>query len=282
MRRRAWLAVLALLLLAGCRTAPPALAPLPLEDPRALARLGELVATASERASARGRARISVEGQRGSSFGRQVFVVERPASLRLEVLGVMGQRIAVLATDGVNYDLYRAGEPGLTSGAVSPQILLDVAGVPLTPEEAVRVLLGAPLPRSTGSPPAPLWVAAFPEGGLRVEVAGPAEGLRRVFDFDPQGLLVRYTLRAPGGEPVYEASYGDYREVNGSGFAHSIDLHFPASATRAQVRFQEVELDPEIPALLFRLRTQSERSPEARAPQRFSRSGGMRCSPSAS
>ena len=248
---RAALALTALLALAGCRTLAPALAPLPADDPRPAARLRELLDLAAQRSSLRAKARVSIEGQRRASFAQQLLLLERPARMRLEVLGVLGQRVAVLATDGAHYDLYRAERPGIETGDVHPGILWEVAGLALTPEETVRLALGAPL--SAEEQPSVAESAALPDGGLRIELGYRAGDVRRTLEFDAGAALTRYAVRDAAGTLVLDAHYGDYRDAGGSRFAHEIAVELPAVESRAEIRFQWVELNPALEASLFRL-----------------------------
>lgn len=249
MRRAARAA--ALLCLAGlaCRTPlPPQAVTLPGADPRPARLLAQLGERARGLATVRGMARVAVDGQRGASFARQLVLVARPARLRVEVLGVMNQRVAVLATDGERYDLYRSEDGSLESGAVYPAVLVEVAGVPLAPAQAVALLLGAP--PEIGSPTR--RALELGEGAIRVELAPTGDGLERSLDFAPDGSLRRFAVQA-GAERVLEVRWDDYRDLPGGRFAHRIAVEFPGASARAEVSFREVELNPSLPDELFRL-----------------------------
>jgi len=253
-RRAAPLPVLLVLLLAlgGCRTfgaGPPAQ---PADAARSAALVDGLAVLGASRSGLRAGARVSIEGQRRAAFARQLMLLERPARLRLEVMGVLGQRVAVLATDGARYDLYRAEQPRIESGDVHPWILFEVAGLALTPEEAVRLALGAPLAPGEGGAAA-AGGALLGDGGVRVELRSRADEPRRSLEFGPGGELRRYAVHDPGGALVLEARYGDYRDVAGTPFAHEIELDLPAAESRAEIRFQWVELNPALTEELFRL-----------------------------
>src|SRR5512139_2216463 len=98
------------LALAACRT-PGALRPLPATDPRPALLLDAFERAAQERRALRGRARIDVEGDSGLRLsGRQVIVAERPTHLRVEVLGLFDQALAVLTTDGDRFELFRSAD----------------------------------------------------------------------------------------------------------------------------------------------------------------------------
>ncbi len=239
-----------LLLLAGCRTPVPAALPLPPDDPRPAALLAELALREQSLQGVRARARVSIDGQRGASFAKQLLLIERPARLRVEVLGLLNQRIAVLATDGRRFDLYRAESGAVESGAVHPTLLWQVAGVPLTPQEAVALLLGAPVDLTAAAGPGS--ARELPGGGVRLELEDRL-GLARAAEFDAAGRLRRYQRRAPDGETLLEVRWDDYRDAGGRSFAHQIAVEAPGAGARAELSFRSVEINPELPAALFEL-----------------------------
>jgi hypothetical protein len=160
--------------------------------------------------------------------------------------------VLVLATDGARYDLYRAERPGIESGDVHPGILYEVAGLALTPEEAVQLALGVPLaPGEAGADAA--GAAALPDGGVRVELRARRGDPRRTLDFAPGGELARYAVRGSDGALLFDARYGGYRDVAGSPFAHDVEVDLPPSESHAEIHFQWVELNPPLSDDLFRL-----------------------------
>lgn len=255
------LALAALLALAaGCRSAGPVLQPLGPGDARPERWLEALRARAAERHAVRGTAKVSLSGRTGEGFAKQVVVIERPARMRVEVLGLLGQRVAVLATDGERYELYRAETGRIETGEVTSGILWQVAGVPLSPRQAVNVLLGAPAAPAGGA--GRLEAAGLEDGGVRIELrAGEGPPLRRALTFDAQGRLRRWVLRDDDETTLLEIRYDDYRELAGGPFAHRVAVDFPASEARAEVSFQSVELNPTLPEGIFRLRPAEARSP---------------------
>jgi outer membrane biogenesis lipoprotein LolB len=233
---------LLLLLLAGCSTLPPASIPLPPGDPRPALQASALRALALQRTALRATARIQVEGQGGAGFSRQLLLAERPGRLRIEVLSLMGQRALVLATDGDRYDLYRAGEVGIETGVIHPQLLQEVAGVALPPGDAVALLLAAPaLPEG-----APLHAAEDAQGALSLTWPD------RVLRLDPEGRLREMRWQLPGGS--VSAHYDDHRVLpDGASFPFQMALHFDENGQQLRVDFREVELNPALAPALFRL-----------------------------
>lgn len=239
----------ALLLLGGCRTAPAppgeTLAP---TAPEVQAAIADLAAEVAARSSLRGSARVSLEGARGSSFARHLVVLERPARIRLEVMGLVGQRVAVLATDGERFDLFRAETGQVESGVVHPGLLGEVAGVPLSPEELVAVLLGG-LPLPLVEPRTALRGA---DGRLALSwPARDGETLRAILD--AAGRLRALRVGDASGQEHVAVAWEDYRPVGTTSFAHRVELDFASRGLRAEVDFRQIELDPELPEGLFRL-----------------------------
>jgi hypothetical protein len=190
-----------------------------------------------------------LDGARGGSFARQLLALERPARFRVEVLGLLNQRVAVLATDGEQYDLYRSASGAVQSGEIRPSVLWEVAGVPLTPEAAVEVLLGAPRMGSAGGEIS--GAALSGDARLRFEIRGGGPYWSSL-EFDAQSLLAHYEVIGPEGSWL-QVRYDDYREVAGIHFAHRVELDFPISGAHAEIDFREVELNPTLPEGIFRL-----------------------------
>jgi len=150
--------------------------------------------------------------------------------------------VAILVTDGERYQLYRSQTGRIERGPVKAELLYEVAGVPLRPQQLVALLLGAPL-LPPGAQAADAEVG--PAGSLRLHWLGAS------LAFDPEGRLRSYTEH-PGdsGKVQVEVHYDEYDE---QAFARRVDLVFPAVGLRAVVEFREVELNPQLPLALFRL-----------------------------
>jgi hypothetical protein len=250
-RRVAAFACFAWLALSGCRTPPDAFSPagwaaLTAADPRPALRVAGLRELAETRHALRATARVGSEGPEGAVSTDQLLLVERPASLRVEVIGgVLQQRVLVLATDGTRYELYRAEGPVTEEGAVHAGVLEEVAGLPLTPEAAVRLLLAAPLAPDT--PAESVQQDAL--GALRLR--WPDQTL----EFDGAGRLAALAFHPGehGERAVLYARWSDWRALDTGAFPHRLELELPEAKTRWQLEYRQVELDPELDPALFRL-----------------------------
>lgn len=228
----------------GCATPPaPPWSALAADDARVAERLAWLRGHAAARRSLRATARVSLSGAAGESFSKQLVLAEREARLRIEVIGVLGQRALVLASDGVAYDVYRAETGKTETGRVDAGVLWRVARIPLLPSEAVGLLLAAP---------------AVPEEAP-IAQAGPAGELRLAWSdrsvlFDAAGAFVEARMRAGAdGEELVIARFSDVRGAGADAFPHRTELEFPGQRGGAIVEFREVELNPALDARWFRL-----------------------------
>jgi hypothetical protein len=210
-----------------------------------------------ERTALRGNARLAVDADRAGADGgdvrfrsRQALVLAWPASLRVEVRGLLGNAVAVLTTDGDRYDLFQAEDRSFETGPVHDSLLWEVARLALTPAEVVDVILGAPQLDAALAPS-----GAFDAGDGRVRIAlSDASGmLRRQVDFDRDGRLRWLQQRRGSGAVAWEARFDDYAQVDGTPLAHSVSIELREGSTRARLTLSRVELNPELPPDIFRL-----------------------------
>jgi len=251
-RRTARIAVGVLLAAAGCRSLPLGeLAPLAPDD----ARPGILLASLDERAAARqalrGRAHLAVDSDDGEVQlrGSQVLAVARPDRLRVEVQGFLSQTQAVLVTDRGAFQFFVPAEGTFESGAVYRGLLWQVARIDLEPTQVVDLVLGAPLPDRRLELRRALTT---PEGGVRIELADAGGSRRDALVFDAEARLRRFERHA-GGERLWQVRFDDYAAVDGTPFAHRIQLDFDGSGTRVELSLRDVELNPRLSDGLFRL-----------------------------
>ncbi len=234
----------------GCQTAAR-VRPLASADPRPAALLQAWQASAAERRSLRGSARLAVDGESLHVRAKQILVVERPARLRVEVQGLLSQTLAVLVTDGPHYELFRAEDRSVESGEVHAGLLWQVANLALTPEEAIDLVLGAPRLDAALAPQRAFEAA---DGEIGVELGGGAGAASERLRFDAQGRLRRIERLAAQGDVVWSARFDAYEPISGVPFAHRIELESTQPATRAELVLSGVELNPTLPADIFQLR----------------------------
>ena len=253
--------VTAALLLFGCSTPPPVSRPEPLdqavpvatEDPGVVALAHALEEAVRTRQALVGVARMSLQAPDLRFSQSQRIALMRPASLRVEILGLFDQVAAVLAIDGLRYQLYEAGSSELQEGDLGRGLLWQVARIDLEPEEVVGLLLGAPVQSVSSLESA----RELDDGSVLLGFRHLASGTRRIFEFDASSRLVRVRQRAPDDVLVWEAAYTEYGALGEPAFAREVEIEFPEQNARASFHFRQVGFKPELPASLFVLETPS-------------------------
>jgi len=228
----------------------------PLDPAGLVARWSQQVAG---RNSLRARARLSVDSEAGSAGdplrvrSRQRLSLERPSRLRVVVLGPLRTAIAILVTDGNRYRLLRA-DGGGESGLAHDALLWELTGLDLDSAEAVDLLLGMPrLPGARGSQRA----SVLPGGGFRVELLDAGGTGAGRLDFDARGRLQAF--EAGGASSGFVVRFGDYAQVDGSPFAHRIEVQ--SGGVRAELELSDVELNPELAEDIFQVEAAGEGDP---------------------
>lgn len=261
----------------GCR-APASFGPglpsegtrLAVDDARAESVLRSYLDLAGARSALRGSARVLLEGPDFKLNRPQRILVERPARLRFEVLGLFDQLAAMLATNGRLFGFYDVSTGDISRGRVTPTLLWDLAKIDLDVDEVVGLLLAAPLP-SPGIARTAVWlepdgrlalVFAWPDEDAAPDCEAPApqalfdaacfveldslEAGGEVFLFDVSGRLVEVRNLSPGGAIRYRATFEDYAVqaigVGGSEieFPNRITLRSPEAESMARFTWKRV------------------------------------------
>ncbi len=275
---------LLLLFVFGCRTMPPTEpieigARLSIDDARADRVLRAHLARVESRVALRGSARVRLEGPDFKLDRPQRILVERPARLRFEVIGLFDQLVALLATDGLEYGFFDAASARISRGRVTPSLLWDLAHIDLEVGEVVGLLLGAPRP-SEGLVRAGVWLApsgrialgfARPRGRTDASCrAGPERGWfdracfaspdafargGELFVFDRAGRLVEMRRLEPDGALRFRVRFENHRPLGGADpgneFPYRITIVSPAAASSARFDWKRVMLADRIPDRFF-------------------------------
>jgi len=243
----------------ACATPAP-FQPLPTRDPRPRRLLDDWAERAGHRQRLRGLARLAVDQQDGpvQLRGKQLVVLERPSHLRVEILGFLNQSLAVVTTDGEGFEVYRAQDQSYEAGKVDADLLWNEAGIDLSPEEAVAVLLGVPISEPL---PAPANAVRDAEGRVRIDLMDAQGSVAQRVTFDSAGRLRAFEALDGSGAVLWSAQFDAYRDVGGSPFAHSIEVDVRSGMTRAEISFRNVELNPDLPPGMFRLFPAGESAP---------------------
>jgi len=245
---RAWrpsAAVLSLALLLSCQSMVrvDVGSPIALDDARVVQRLDALRAETARRSALRAAARLSLVAP-GLELSRpQRLVVQRPASLRIEVLGLFDQVAGIVATNGVEFAFVDLASDVRETGPVHDDLLWRTARVDLTPSDAVALLLG--LPR-LANPVVLIAARQFEDGGIGVATRAEHAGRTRWHEWDVAGRLRGAALHEPDGSAVWRARFSNWHTVGRDPFAHRVELEFPRVEARATILFRSVELTPSL------------------------------------
>jgi outer membrane biogenesis lipoprotein LolB len=208
------------------------------EDERIETYLAAARSGASERRALRAVGKLSLESPQGSGTVREVILVERPRRLRLEALNLLGQTEVLLVADGERFAFFNGGR--LSAGPLSEDVLRDLLGLDLDPDEAVGVLLGAP--RLEAGPPH----GVLGQGEDRI-----ARLDSQVVRFGPEGELRGVAVLDPTGVLRWHVEYARWQRAGGGSYPFSVILSFPLTQTRAEFKVREAELNPELDTSLF-------------------------------
>lgn len=154
----------------------------------------------------------------------------------------------MLVTDGETVTLYDAtsGSPRFSQGNASARSLQRVLGLPLTPDDAVALLMARPPlePTRTGYPPSRLRIGAHhDDGSVDVDVERVGRSMLR-FHLDATRGVTALTVMAGDGRPLLEASYAD---VAADGLARTIRIVLanppPEGPAEVVLSLSDVELN---------------------------------------
>jgi len=178
---------------------------------------------------------------------REQLVVRRPASLRVEAMSPLGVAL-VVAADGGQVAVFDPGKNTLMRGPATAATLDRFARIPMTPQRAVRLLLGlAPDSAMLAFSP----IAANSEGELNVLSFSQPTGAVDDLGFIG-GHLMLVRERSAAGQLLYEIHYSDYRNIGGVlDFPCQVEASFPTAGTTVKFRYEHPNVDGEIPDATF-------------------------------
>jgi hypothetical protein len=254
---------------------------LPIDDPRAENVLRRYLDLVQSRTAMRGSARVLLEGPDFKLNRPQRILVERPARVRFEVIGLFDQLAAMLATDGRRFDFFEVSTGEISRGVVTPTLLWDLAKIDLDLHEVVGLLLGAPMP-SPGIARAAVWLepdgrialvlgwpAAMPQGvcaddaqqallepACFVSMDVVSEG-GEIFLFDQSGRLSELRSLEPGGVVRFKATFEDYNPIvaqdGEADYPNRITIRSSAAESLARFDWKRVMLADELSDRLFEI-----------------------------
>ena len=182
------------------------------------------------------RARARIRNGVASLWTREAVLVQRPRTLRIDVLSPVGLAMA-LGTDGTILWAYPPQDGVRYEGPASPENLARVLGATIAIGDLIDVLFGLPPARE-------------PVGALRLETTSDheylltlplADGAQQLwFRGDPLALV-----RAEEG-PL-RVAFSDHE----AGFPHSIEVLVPATGATVTLQYDQIEANPVLDPTVF-------------------------------
>lgn len=179
---------------------------------------------------------------------RENIILQRPASMRVEVMSVAGVAL-VVAADGGQMSIFETSKNTLLHGPASAATLERYARIPMTPDAATRLLLGL-------SPDSAMLAA--PPNSMTVNDAGKIltyhqpDGTIDELGFNADGRLEMVRETIAGGRISYEVHYSDYRDVGGGIlFPTKVDANFPKTGATVKFHFENPSVNQDVPDSTF-------------------------------
>ena len=205
----------------------------------------ELFQSLTERAerfrSLRSLAWIHYQGKDGRGKFQEAIVVQRPDGLRLETLSSFGVLLVVTA----NADKVAGFDPRenfFVHGESSKANLVRLTRIPLELREVAALLMGLPPVAAQGN-----WEGK--QNSLRRELPG---GRNEVVTFHSKlGVPTQWERTGPNGGIELSAHFSDFSSTPAGPFPLKISLEAPAQQKRVEIRYQEPEVNVDLPPGLF-------------------------------
>jgi outer membrane lipoprotein-sorting protein len=175
---------------------------------------------------------------------RENLIVQRPASMRVEVMSAAGV-VLVVAADGGQLAVFDPGKNTLMHGAASAATLERYGRIPMTPDAATRLLLGlSPDTGMLASPPDSMTVNGAGKILTYHQPGGVVDELG--FNGDERLEMVRETFA--DGRIGYEVHYSDYRDTGGGiMFPAQVEAKFPRTGATVKFHFESPSINQDVP-----------------------------------
>lgn len=196
-------------------------------------------------------------GTQGRIRGAVYIFVQRPSSLRVDTTA-FGNTVSALATDGQTFAMADMRQSTFFRGPAEPCVAAQLLGIPLEAGEVVALMAGGP-PLLQGNPR-----IRWDDGHYVVDIAGQngrSESVTmEITDAERQSARpdqqhprpTRAVLRDARGERAV-LTFEDYRDVNGVAFPYRVRVVMERDNVDLQVRYDEVEINPDLPPDAFAL-----------------------------
>lgn len=200
--------------------------------------------------SLKGLANIKVTYNGSGTNVKEVVVVKRPEKMRLETIGLFGNPVLILATDGHSVSIYEQAENRFYKGDISSRDIvlpfpLNLLGTWNVPD----MLLGGTSVIKYGK-----GDIEFSDAEKRyVLTLRSADGFRRqVITVDAENLRLMKSETIDGERGMaLSVAFSDYQDVDNIPFPKDIKIQFADKPDILQIRYEDIELNKEAADELF-------------------------------
>ena len=200
--------------------------------------------------SLRAQGRADHLGPEGRVRGKVMFFVERDARLRFDALTPADTTAATLTSDGERFALLDARENRFYSGPAEPCNIARLLRIPLDGRDIVEILLGGtPLV----GPAASARVSWDDDGFYVLRLASPDGRLRQEVHVSGERdrLDVLSSVVRDRRGTWFEVGYEDHIRIAGVRLPKRIHFEMPRQDADVLVRYDDVEVNVEIPPDAF-------------------------------
>lgn len=227
--------------LIGCATVSPPAPQLPVPEWQSAELMKSMTQRREQLRSMRALAQVDYAGPEGKHGFQEAVVVQRPDRLRLETLSYLGAILIVTANDKEIIG-YHPREGVFVRGQRSKENLLRYTQIPLELDEITSLLSGLP-PVDASAP----WkqegntIIFSPNGRKKDAVAFESH----------QPVPTKWERFNDDGKIELSARFADYISTPAGLFPSKISIEAHLQKKKVEIRYQEPELNPTIPAELF-------------------------------
>jgi hypothetical protein len=200
--------------------------------------------------SIRARARVSINIGENRFTLEELIIAEKPTSLRVEVLSLIGQPLLYLTTDGKVFEALVPAENRLYRGEAATEYLSTFFSLHGGTREIIPLMLG-----DLGWTDDERLAATFSDkDNVYIVTEDSAIGSRRIFWIDPFHFApVRATELDERGNPRWEILSGNFKKREEIPFPTSIEFRSFSSDSRIRMRLLEWKINPSVEEGTFRL-----------------------------
>lgn len=182
----------------------------------------------------------------------EAFQVQEPAKIRIEALGLFGQPVFFLVSDGINLSIFLPDKKRLYVGGSSAGNIADVLPVSLELYEIVDILTGKiPFIDSQSQR------AGYDqkEGLMVIDLTPPPaiSSKQRLWIDIQKRTVVRGELRDGEDQLKWRVTFDRFQEIQGILTPTAIKIEMPGGPTTVSIELEELEMNPVLRENSFQL-----------------------------